>query len=169
MIDLETLSCDSKAVFPVICAVMFDSKTFEIGDIFYQVIGIRDQIKAGRTIDAATLEWWMKQSDEARSAIFVDQNSIENVLIEFCSWMPKESIVWANGIDFDLAILSDAYDREIPWKYWNQRDVRTVVKLSLLDAKSVPFVGVKHNAKDDCIHQIALLKEAYKKLGLYHE
>jgi len=169
MIDLETFSLDHKAVFPVLCAVMFDSKTFEIGDIFYRVISAGDQLKNGRTIDASTLEWWMKQSEEARSALFDDQRLIASVLFEFRLWCPENSLVWANGIDFDLSILRDAFEGDIPWKYWNQRDLRTVVKLSSIDSKSIPFVGVKHNAKDDCIHQIHLLREAYKALGLHYE
>ena len=169
MIDLETLSLDQRSVIAVFCAVQFDDKTFQSERIFYRVCEMSDQIERGRTVDGRTIEWWLKQSQESREALMRDPVPLDVVLTEFDSWMVTDMVVWANGIDFDLAILRDAYKGRTPWHYWDQRDLRTVVKLSGIDTKAVPFDGPKHHAKYDCLHQIKLLRESLVKLGLIHE
>jgi hypothetical protein len=171
MIDLETLDTTPTAVFPVICAYEFDPITGEKGDFFYRNIDIPDQISCGRTMGYDTILWWMNQSDEARKQITAPGELLFYVLADLRMFIPKNAKVWSNGIDFDLSILRSAYAKAtLPWEYWNQRDMRTVVKLAqelcCFDPKSIPFEGTKHNAKADCEHQIRLLSEAFRCMGI---
>ena len=166
MVDLETLGVGESAVFPVLCAVRFDMETGEIGDCFYRNISVSDQLNSGRTTDGKTIEWWLKQDILARESLMADGSPLRVVLTEFWKWMYPGAIVWANGIDFDLSILQHAYNRNTPWEFWNQRDSRTVVKLSGINTKEIVFEGTKHNAKDDCVYQINTLRMALIKMGV---
>ena len=59
-------------------------------------------------------------------------------------------------------ILGNAFNRfdfVTPWKFWNDRDVRTVVELgqsyfNFYPKRDMPFTGVRHNAVDDAKHQV---------------
>lgn len=58
---------------------------------------------------------------------------------------------------FDITILENwfrACNTPIPWKFWNVRDVRTIVDWFNIDTRSYEREGVHHNALDDCLHQI---------------
>jgi len=160
MIDLETLGLGEKAVFPVLCAYKFDSKTGAVGDCFYANIDIHDQIERGREIDVDTLAWWFNQGKDARDELMREGESLSSVINKFADFVHEDAIVWSNGIDFDLPKLRSVFRKnKTPWKFWNQRDIRTVVALAsdCFDPKEIEFVGVKHNAKDDCLHQIKVL------------
>lgn len=68
--------------------------------------------------------------------------------------------MWGNGSDFDNVALASAYDAcdfNPFWKFWNNRDVRTVVELGRsagIDPKrTLQFEGEQHNALADAIHQ----------------
>lgn len=57
---------------------------------------------------------------------------------------------------------------EVPWKYFEPVDVRTLVDLGkrLFDfdpKKTIKFEGDKHNAIDDCKFQIKYCSAIYKK------
>lgn len=47
-------------------------------------------------------------------------------------------------------------------------DLRTLMKLacSVFDPKEIVFEGVKHNAVDDCYHQIKIVHESLLSLGI---
>jgi hypothetical protein len=51
-----------------------------------------------------------------------------------------------------------------PWHYRAPRDTRTLFDLAELDARDLPFVGVKHNALDDAIHQAKCVQAAHQRL-----
>ena len=160
MVDLETLGNGEKGVFPVLCAYLFDPKTGEVGDCFYRNIDVHDQIERGREVDGDTIAWWFKQGQDAREELMRPVVEMWESLADFRKFIPENCKVWANGIDFDLPKLRSAFGAaKLPWKFWNQRDMRTVLALAsdCFDPKQIEFVGVKHNAKDDCLHQIKVL------------
>jgi hypothetical protein len=179
MIDLETLSTDKDAVILAIAAVYFDPLTGDLGDSFYTNINLQSSINAGRAIDASTLIWWMQQEGLARDAVFSlnhTQPKLSEALQKFSDFFKNDSLkVWGNGAIFDISILETAFKRcklPLPWKFWNVRDVRTVVDVGRLvgfDPKTnMPFQGVKHNALDDSKHQAKYVSEiikAVKNLG----
>lgn len=163
MIDLETLGTRPDAVFVSIGACCFDPHANAIGPIFYRRIDWTDAMSA-RTVDAATLKWWMQQDDAARLEIVKDGDPLQTVLSDFAAWLPDNSKVWGNGAIFDISILQHAYDYKPPWKYSNVRDVRTVVELASGRVSKDEFVreGVFHNALDDAVFQAKMV------MGMWH-
>ncbi|EFJ1100654.1 exonuclease, partial [Escherichia coli] len=165
MIDLETMGTNANAPIVVIGAVFFDPQTGEIGPAFYIVISLADAMDTGAVPDGGTIEWWLKQSGEARAAILTDQAKLKDALSRFREFINEYSDekfvqVWGNGATFDNAILRRSYERQgipCPWRYCNDRDVRTIVELGKtigFDARTaIPFEGVRHNALDDARHQ----------------
>ncbi|EFH8600773.1 exonuclease [Escherichia coli] len=176
MIDLETMGTNANAPIVVIGAVFFDPQTGEIGPVFYIVISLTDTMNTGAVPDGGTIEWWLKQSSEARAAILTDQVKLKDALSRFREFINEYSDekfvqVWGNGATFDNAILRRSYERQgipCPWRYHNDRDVRTIVELGKtidFDARTViPFEGVRHNALDDARHQAKYVSAIWQKL-----
>ncbi|EIV3152621.1 3'-5' exoribonuclease [Escherichia coli] len=176
MIDLETMGKKSNAPIVVIGAVFFDPQTGEIGPTFYIVISLVDAMDTGAVPDGSTIEWWLAQSSEARSAILVDQVKLVDALIQFREFINEYSDeefvqVWGNGATFDNTILRTSYERlniPCPWRYYNDRDVRTIVELGKtigFDARTVIlFEGVRHHALDDARHQAKYVTATIQKL-----
>ena len=175
-VDLETMGTNTNAPIVVIGAVFFDPETGEIGPVFYIVISLTDAMNTGAVPDGGTIEWWLKQSSEARAAILTDQVKMKDALLRFREFVNEHSDekfvqVWGNGATFDNAILRTSYERldiPCPWHYSNDRDVRTIVemgKITDFNARSViPFEGVRHNALDDALHQAKYVTAAIQKL-----
>ena len=176
MIDLETMGTNTNAPIVVIGAVFFDPQTGEIGPVFYIVISLTDAMNTGAVPDGGTIEWWLKQSSEARAAILTDQVKLKDALSRFREFINEYSDekfvqVWSNGATFDNAILRTSYERldiPCPWRYHNDRDVRTIVELGKtigFDARTtIPFEGVPHNALDDARHQAKYVSAIWQKL-----
>ncbi|EFN5649871.1 exonuclease [Escherichia coli] len=176
MIDLETMGKKSNAPIVVIGAVFFDPQTGEIGPTFYIVISLVDAMDTGAVPDGSTIEWWLAQSSEARSAILVDQVKLVDALIQFREFINEYSDeefvqVWGNGATFDNTILRTSYERlniPCPWRYYNDRDVRTIIELGKtigFDARTVIlFEGVRHHALDDARHQAKYVTATIQKL-----
>ncbi|EOS8152590.1 3'-5' exoribonuclease [Escherichia coli] len=176
MIDLETMGTNTNAPIVVIGAVFFDPQTGEIGPVFYIVVSLTDAMNTGAVPDGGTIEWWLKQSSEARAAILTDQVKLRDALSRFREFINEYSDekfvqVWGNGATFDNAILRTSYERldiPCPWRYYNDRDVRTIVELGKtidFDARTViPFEGVRHNALDDARHQAKYVTATIQKL-----
>ena len=176
MIDLETMGTNTNAPIVVIGAVFFDPQTGEIGPVFYIVISLTDAMNTGAVPDGGTIEWLLKQSSEARAAILTDQVKLKDALSQFRKFINEYSDekfvqVWGNGATFDNAILRTSYERldiPCPWRYHNDRDVRTIVELGKtidFDARTViPFEGVRHNALDDARHQAKYVTATIQKL-----
>ncbi|ENO08979.1 exonuclease family protein [Escherichia coli O157:H43 str. T22] len=77
--------------------------------------------------------------------------------------------VWGNGANFDNTILRRSYERQgipCPWRYYNDRDVRTIVELGKaidFDARTaIPFEGERHNALDDARYQANTFQQSGK-------
>jgi len=168
MIDLETMSTDSNAAIIAIGAVYFDRFTGATGAEFYRVIDLQSCVDNDMHVSESTQQWWSNQSEEAR-AIFNHPNktTIKQALLEFNYFVNhntgfEQVQVWGNGASFDCVILGNAFKRfdfVTPWKFWNDRDVRTVVELgqsyfNFYPKRDMPFTGVRHNAVDDAKHQV---------------
>ncbi|HBE4454358.1 TPA: 3'-5' exoribonuclease [Escherichia coli] len=176
MIDLETMGTNTNAPIVVIGAVFFDPQTGEIGPVFYIVVSLTDAMNTGAVPDGGTIKWWLKQSSEARAAILTGQVKLKDSLSRFREFINEYSDekfvqVWGNGATFDNAILRTSYERldiPCPWRYHNDRDVRTIVELGKtidFDARTViPFEGVRHNALDDARHQAKYVSAIWQKL-----
>ncbi|MEG9152019.1 3'-5' exoribonuclease, partial [Escherichia coli] len=158
MIDLETMGKNPDAPIISIGAIFFDPQTGDVGPEFSKTIDLET---AGGVIDRDTIKWWLKQSREAQSAIMTDEIPLDDALLQLREFIDENSgeffvQVWGNGANFDNTILRRSYERQgitCPWRYYNDRDVRTIVELGKaidFDARTaIPFEGERHNALDD--------------------
>lgn len=169
MVDLETMSTDSKGAIVSIGAVFFDFESGKIGPKFYEKIELQSCIDAGLVVDASTIYWWLEQEDAARNALLSGKLPLDTVLSNFTKWFktnnPKAN-VWGNGATFDNVLLTSAYAAVgigRPWAYWADRDVRTLVALSGIKTPR-NVAGVAHTPVDDCMHQINYCIKAWEKL-----
>ncbi|EEQ6281061.1 exonuclease [Escherichia coli] len=173
MIDLETMGKNPDAPIISIGAIFFDPKTGDMGPEFSKTI---DLDTAGGVIDRDTMKWWLKQSREAQSAIMTDEIPLDDALLQLREFIDENSgeffvHVWGNGANFDNTILRRSYERQgspCPWRYYNDRDVRTIVELGKaidFDARTaIPFEGERHNALDDARYQAKYVSAIWQKL-----
>jgi hypothetical protein len=157
MLDLETMGNGPNAAIVAVGAIEFDAATNTLGQRFYRGVNLETAVAEGGVIDASTVMWWLRQSDEARKDICGDGLPLRQVLAEFSEWLASlgEGVkVWGNGAAFDNVILAQAYRRAgmpVPWPHWNDRCYRTV-KAMRPDVK-MERTGTHHNAIDDATSQ----------------
>lgn len=165
-VDIETLSNRPGGIVLNVAAVPFRLDQAVTGDFFgYWRISVMDSLMQGLTADADTLVWWRQQSTEAfEGAHFGEEHrlaevaaALEKFILKHCTDRVK---VWMKGPGFDGVMLAAAFEkvgRSRPWKYWNERCVRTIC-----DGVQEPGrVGdVKHCAIDDAIHQANWVRTA---------
>ncbi|GCJ49527.1 exonuclease [Escherichia coli] len=173
MIDLETMGKNPDAPIISIGAIFFDPQTGYMGPEFSKTIDLET---AGGVIDRDTIKWWLKQSREAQSAILTDEIPLDDALLQLRKFINENSgesfvQIWGNGANFDNVILRRSYERlgiPCPWRYYNDRDVRTIVELGnsigFEVRMAIPFEGVPHNALDDARHQAKQVSAIWQKL-----
>jgi DNA polymerase III epsilon subunit-like protein len=184
MIDIETMDNRGTAAIIAIGAVSFGMRNnIRGGDVcyewdinpdmpFYKRVSLQSCIDAGLTVNADTIAWWMKQSDEARHEFIEGEERAKNfeehdkgyavpikaALGALHEWFRTVGAryVWGNGSDFDNAILQHAHAKlglTTPWQFWNNRCLRTL-KFLKPDIKIDAFQeGTKHTALADALAQ----------------
>ena len=157
MIDLETLGTTADAAILSIGAVRFDLDTGLLDDTFYRVVSFDSQ--PNRVLSRDTLAWWMEQSPEA-AAVFTHKPklSLPDTLRDFAGWVRSLGSVhaWSNGADFDLPMLTHAFEQcgiKQPWPPYHGRCYRTYKNLPGARSVTVHRTGAHHNALDDAIYQ----------------
>ncbi|HGY1203873.1 TPA: 3'-5' exoribonuclease [Citrobacter braakii] len=179
MVDMETMGNSPDAPIVSIGAVFFDPSTGNTGAEFYQVVSLESSMSFGMKPDASTIQWWLKQSSEARSAILVDEAMGLLETLELLADFIAENAangshtvqLWGNGCSFDNVILRRAYAlTETPFAVplWNDRDVRTMVELGksvgINPRFDIPFEGDMHNALSDARHQVKYVSAIWQRL-----
>lgn len=174
-IDLETLSTAQNAYITSIGVAMFAPTTGMVVERFFCVCHCNYHKRYD--IDPATVNWWLGQNDEARKSLCDVPDhltfSIHDALYNLTKFLTKnglQPVVWGNGATFDISILENAYNTEglyIPWKFYNIRDMRTIIDVALSlpggqDALMIERDGTAHNAIDDAEHQARLISAAYR-------
>lgn len=136
-IDLETLDTVPKAKVTQIGIVAFDR---ELETIVFQLrfdLVLEPQEK--RTISIDTLRFWAQQDPvkfyDTLSGYMYPEMALQKIAdqINGLQANPDEVTVWGNGATFDISILEDLYRDngiQVPWKFWQIRDCRTVVDLA---------------------------------------
>lgn len=131
-----------------------------------------DQKKLGLDVDPATLLWWLgPELDHARVEVLAGHRDegahadrLTAALSKFGAWLDslgldREVRIWGNGASFDLGILGALYDAAgmpRPWKFWAERDLRTLFELkgkTILDRVN----GTTHIGRFDAAHELAQL------------
>ena len=187
IMDLETLSTRQHAAILIIGAIKFNrgetwneninEKTLDNLDTFYIRIKLDSCIHAGLHVDHQTEKWWEEQNEDVRYEALEnpDRVTLKDALRKFKDWMgynPRTKI-WGNGSSFDCGILGEAYKRcgmEVPWRFWNERDLRTIMDLGNVRMCDLPQYK-HHHALYDCYRQIIGFQRSEKniiskKLGL---
>ena len=175
MIDLETVGNRAGCGILSIGAVYFDPFALDqkkplgkdgtfpalLGAEHYEVVRLSTCDKVGLHRDQGTLEWWGRQSAEARKVLDAAGKARGNTpltkaltnLNDFLATAGKKKVrVWGNGASFDNAILASAYAAAgIPmgWEFWNDRCYRTLKGMVGKDVVPLVRVGTYHNALDD--------------------
>lgn len=168
MLDLETMSVESNAAIIAIGAVRF---TLEDGVLsrFSRVVDLQSCLDHGLVMDADTVLWWLRQSDEARAEFSQPGMALPNALDDFYGWMggSGDQLVWGDGERFDNVILANAFraaGRPLPWDPKNGRCYKTVRKM--FPGIRIERVGVHHRAVDDAESQAEHLIRIWRGIGV---
>lgn len=152
-VDLETCSLAPTAAVMSIAAVAWNrngdrSPFFGENDgrlsfpEFTEHVDLRSEFLNGFTFDQSTADWWARQNDEAKAALLDNDSAdcpcqpIDVVVKDFMDWMEDtrtkldedEIYIWAQGTDFDVAILRNICHKmglRFGIKHTNFRDHRT--------------------------------------------
>lgn len=170
MIDLETLGTDPDAVILSIGAVSFHPHHEGVEGEFHARVDLASALRAGLTVTAGTIEWWMTQDrTQARQALLaLPAVPLDKALRDFVQWFgPSSRPIWGNGAAFDNVILRSAFDRAgiaCPWSFWDDRCYRTVKMFTPV----VPLArsGLHHDALDDARSQALHLQAIIQQKGL---
>lgn len=168
MVDIETLGVKPGCVIMSIGAVSFNPK--KLGSVgqkkFYANIDPQDSISRGFHTEKGTVEWWKKQSEEAKQHLIENRQPIETVVTDFIDWWRKQKgeKIWCQGANFDAPLLEAVFEKlelKAPWKFWNVRDTRTIYDMCDFNPYSIKREGTYHDALDDCLHQIKCVQTAW--------
>jgi hypothetical protein len=145
MLDIETLGTRPGSAILSIAAVAFDfdagmAVNYPAGDAsvgeFMVTIDLKSNIEANMHLNASTALWWMKQEDALVNWVAAPKVALSLALDSFSKYIElltvegTEVFVWGNSNRFDMGLMEAAYqalDKKIPWKFRNERDVRTLV------------------------------------------
>ncbi len=179
MIDIETTGRTPGCAIIQIAAVPFNINTGAIStNVFKMSINLESQKKVGYYLDSNTIGWWRKENLKLFKELSESNNHFINVAIQFQRWFKnlenyKNIRTWGNSSRFDLGILEKWYQDGIRknkfqpfWNTWLERDVRTLAMLDPQIKANTKFEGVKHNAIDDCKHQIKYCRAIVRKYKL---
>lgn len=185
-LDLETLDNSPRSLILSIGLCAFDRFDPERGLYKTEIpVAIVPQL-LWRKINPDTVRWWLKQDDEAKDAIWKLQKgarSLRGAIANLSRLINTINThggvrVWGNGASFDNAILEDVYKntlrKNVPWAFWDNRCLRTLADdYQILTGdklkEAIPFVGVRHGAEADAVHQAKLIQHAsmvLKKAGI---
>lgn len=180
-IDIETLSLTNRAMILSIGACLFDIDTGKVKQQFY--VNLDNDVNSASRFDISkdTVEWWSKQSAEAKKALEANKVDPRKAIEQLIAWMhqmsryersPNSNRIWANDPQFDLSIIdytAHVYGHKVPWKFWEERSFRTIVDLAeTLTGNNKDSFRVKptvaHNALADAIAQAQTISNAFNLL-----
>lgn len=167
MVDLETLGRRPGCAILSIGAVFFNPIRPSLlpTQVFYCVVrNDGHQEVLGLHQDPETVDWWEKQSPEARKVLAAagrksGNKQLPGALRDFNKFVASGGPrvrVWGNGADFDNAILSVAMacaGMKPSWEFWNNRCYSTLKSMAARGVNLPARQGVHHNALDDALHQ----------------
>ena len=166
VIDLETLDTSPSAVVTSIGVAIGSKGAFTSWQVNLE---ITSQLLKERTISQSTLTWWQGQPAATQQLMLENQlqtpQALSNLVIELEGLQVKlgESniAVWGNSPSFDLVILKSLFEQygiPVPWKYWQERDLRTygaMVGVSFNEWKQQQENSfVAHCAKEDAMAEL---------------
>ncbi len=168
MIDIETLATDRRAEIVSIGLVVFTDRFI----LQETMIHVQPQ---GRNISRDTVEFWLRQDKAPIKQNFFEGERIPLLnalrLIRDTIEVNNVNSIWANGVDFDLAILEDAYQQQgerIPWRYGQKCCIRGLRAMrgdySSWRSKRMEKGEHVHNPVDDARIQVLYVQDTLRKL-----
>lgn len=181
MVDIETLGTKSDSTIIQISAIAFDIRT---GTHLYTFNEIADiTMNRYMKVDGSTIKWWLNTDKELLTTLINSgTHSSQEILHKFYVWLNNLSMdmknvyLWGNGILFDNKMIQHQFESiglDYPIFYRNDRDVRTILELaSMASGLTEQYIKdmsknenlVHHNALDDTIYQISLVRECFRIL-----
>lgn len=181
MMDIESLALGPRPVVTQLALLGYEIDLDELlFDQYYQYLPIepQQQIIPPRKIQASTIAWWMKQSDEAREKF--EQSSgddFEDLVAAIRGFIATFNRLTNNGTrNYELSAKGPQFDvvaietlilelgLEIPWKHDRVTDLRTDLRRARINPKNVPQPKgtIPHNGYWDARWQIDQWLEARK-------
>lgn len=191
-IDTETMDVQASAVILSIGGFAFDIEDVDgVQDSIMEVVrnpelanysksafyGLVDtfcQLMQGRTVNAETQQWWIKQDEDAHEALAGNREPLSQTLVNLTSWIQQHpgTRIFFRGTDFDGSILESAYRScglTCPWHFAGKRDVRTYIDAMVKGTKGyLPkthqpcFATVKHHSLHDAMNDAEQMAIAYR-------
>ena len=192
MLDLETLSLRPTAAIIEIAAEPFNLDGSEVTKFDGKPLSTRNFERSvdattcamyGFDFDQETIKWWANNAPANHHFTFNYGSPIETVLMNLAKtineWKKETGFeiahIWAQGADFDIAILRYAFsvvlgsDYKLPWKHDNVRDARSYfLEAAAMFKPNVPkptdlivVDGVHHTALADVWWSIKAVQTAY--------
>ena len=164
-IDLETLDTAHTAKVLSIGAACGDETFYcEVDQALYPQ-------DCGFSASESTIDWWEKQGGFKKTC---EPVSPALAMSSFATWWERVTSVhqdyevWANSPSFDCKIITYHFEQfaySLPWKYYMERDVRTVKALA--KAMKLPIRTFKnpHNALQDALNQQAYVDSVFSTLA----
>jgi hypothetical protein len=173
-LDIETLGQRPGCIVLSIGAVAFDRVTGQLGHEFHMIVNRKSCEKHGLFSEQSTLDWWARQSNEARKVLDeaeTAENGLGGALIQLTAYLQKygkkDLKVWGCGSDFDIGILTHCYavmKQPLPWMFWNSRCLRTLRDMAGPSHRPEKKNGVAHSAIDDARNQAMEAVQIFKAL-----
>jgi 3' exoribonuclease, RNase T-like len=170
MLDLETLGTAPGSVVLSIGARAFDPLEGKMLAPFYVNLARDQQDEAGLKASASTMEWWEKQSDEAKAHLRTPSPRHPLTALHMLHTFyrtHKCGEVWGHGATFDVSLIEAVFNTfrlPVPWRFSSVRDTRTLFALSGTEVQRGK--GTHHYALDDATRQAEAVCEAYHALGM---
>lgn len=176
MCDIETTGTkpDRNHIIEL-AAVRFNLNTQEYDpDLFH--VCLDSNTASFRNYCPNTMAWWR---DDNRAAIYdriIAESLSSRVCIEaFATWLGTERLVfWGNRNGFDFMFLQSYFSDfnvPFPFKFWDSKDILSYTEglckganIPFIRKNDLDFVGEKHNAKDDTLHQLKYLLHVETKI-----
>lgn len=193
--DLETLHNEPNSIVLDISVIAFDPDPLQYkdNDAFINLVeqgksfklSVKKQRESGRVYSQSTIDWWKKQSDEAKKVLKpLDTDlSVHDAITEFMKYVESNGIkksksqIWCRGLSFDVPILKsllmEAYPNAeshvlMPITFRNERDIRTAIEgLSLVRGMTETPLHkgslegfIHHNSVHDCAKDVLMLQRA---------
>jgi len=181
MLDIESLALGPRPVITQIALLGYEVESDEyIADFYNQYLPIepQQQIIPARVIQATTLSWWMKQSDEARANFDLNSGTdFEDLVAALRGLIHSFNRLTLNGTrNYELSAKGPKFDvvavetlltelgLEVPWDYSRVTDVRQDCRRARINPKDVPKPKgtIPHVAYWDARWQIEQWLEARK-------
>lgn len=169
MCDIETTGVkpDRNHIIQI-CAVRFNLKTGEYDPNLFEVC-LNPNTASWRNQDPSTMTWWQDPERQPIYDSIIEKSLDSKIAIQaFAHWLGKERLVfWGNRNGFDYMFLQSYFADcgvPFPFKFWDSKDLLSYTEglcnganVPFIKKNSLEFIGQKHNAIDDTLHQLKYL------------